>query len=437
MRISVYGLGYVGSVTAACLARNGHTVIGVDPDANKTEPLSRGIPPVLEEGLAEITTTAVEQGRLSVTQDASEGIARSDLSIVCVGTPSRRDGSLETKYLERVAAQIGAAIGEKDSFHIVVIRSTSLPGTTESLITPILEEHSGKRAGRDFGVAFNPEFLREGTAVADFDRPPKTVVGASDERTLETFRSLFAHLDAPFVATTVAAAEMVKYADNAWHAVKISFANEIGNIAQAAGLDGRDVMGIFCQDQKLNLSEKYLKPGQGFGGSCLPKDLRALTHYARMRSLDIPLVNSVLASNRVQVDKAIELVIAQDAHRVGVLGFSFKAGTDDLRESPVVELVERLVGKGYDLRIFDESVEIARLIGANQNFIAERVPHLNDILAPTVDAVLEHAEVIVIGTDGHAFRDVLARATPDHLVIDLIGLEGAEQTEANYFGICW
>jgi GDP-mannose 6-dehydrogenase len=437
VKISVYGLGYVGSVSAACLARDGHTVIGVDPDENKTGLLSRGIPPVLEHGLAEITAEAVAQGRLRVTRDAAEGVAASDLSIVCVGTPSRRDGSLETKYLERVAAEIGAAIADKDTFHIVVVRSTSLPGTTEGLITPILESHSGKQAGRDFGVAFNPEFLREGTAVADFDQPPKTVVGASDDRTLDTFRSLFAHLDAPFVATTVAAAEMVKYADNAWHAVKISFANEIGNIAQAAGLDGREVMDIFCQDQKLNLSARYLKPGQGFGGSCLPKDLRALTHYARMRSLDIPLVNSVLVSNRVQVEKAIDLVAAQASQRVGVLGFSFKAGTDDLRESPVVELVERLLGKGYDLKIFDESVEIARLIGSNQDFIAERVPHLSDILAPTVDAVLEHSDTIVIGTNGEAFRDVLTRATSDHLIIDLIGLEGAEETHANYVGICW
>jgi GDP-mannose 6-dehydrogenase len=436
VRIGVFGLGYVGSVSAACLARD-HDVVGVDPNPVKVGLVNEAKSPVVEKGLDALIDKAVKSGRLKATSSARDAVAQTELSFVCVGTPSRPNGSLDLQYLERVCREIGEALATQKTFHIVVIRSTVLPGTMRQLVIPTLEKESGKKAGDGFGVCSNPEFLREGTAVHDYDHPPKTVIGKVDGVSGDKLASLFAKLDAPLVITDVATAEMVKYVDNVWHALKVDFANEIGNICKAVGLDGHQVMDIFCKDTKLNLSPYYLKPGFAFGGSCLPKDVRALTYCAKTLDLDLPILTSILASNDRQVQRGIEMVMNSPGKRVGVLGFSFKAGTDDLRESPIVTLIEHLIGKGYDLKLYDRNVSLARLTGANKAYIEEHVPHLARLMVDSIEDIFRHAETIVIGNADPQFADALRVANANQVIVDLVRVAKTRASDGAYQGICW
>ena len=438
MRVAVFGLGYVGSVSAANFAADGHHVIGVDVNPEKVAAVNAGRSPIVEPGLEELLTQGVEAGRLRATVSTQEAIAQTDLSLVCVGTPSRRNGSLDLSYLIRVCEQIGDALKNKADYHVVVIRSTVLPGTTHGHVIPTLEARSGKKYGEGFGVAVNPEFLREGTALKDFRQPPLTLVGHNHAYDAAPTRALYENVDAPLYSTNIRVAEMMKYTSNAWHAVKVVFANEIGNLCKRVGIDSHDVMDIFCRDEKLNLSPYYLKPGFAFGGSCLPKDVRALQYRAREVDLEMPLINSVLNSNRLQVQHAIDQIVETGKKRIGILGFSFKAGTDDLRESPMVILGEALLGKGYELCIYDRNVSLARLMGANREYIEQQIPHLSRHLCDSVDDVIANSDVIVIGNGAPEFSQAVERCRPDQTVIDLVRIPiNFAALQARYDGICW
>jgi GDP-mannose 6-dehydrogenase len=440
MRVAIFGLGYVGTVCAACLARFGHEVIGVDVNDEKNAQISAGRSPIVEPGLEELIREAVEAGRLEATRDHTRAIEATELSLICVGTPSRRNGSLDTSHVEEVARDIGRTLKGRKEPHTVVVRSTLLPGTTLSLVRPAVEQESALRCGEDLGLAYNPEFLREGSAVADFHDPPYTLVGGIDETSARAAAELYADLEAPLHLVTIPEAEMAKYAANAFHATKIVFANEIASFSHAAGVDGRRVMDLLVQDTRLNISPAYLRPGFAFGGSCLPKDVRALLHAARQRDVELPLLQSVPESNEVQLRRGIELVQAQPGKRVGVLGLSFKAGTDDLRESPVVQLVETLVGKGYDVRIYDGNVNLARLLGTNRAYIEAVVPHLADLMVDDADQLLTSCDTVVIGNDSPEFVELIA-GVDSQPVVDLVGLSLSEsQREAigeRYLGIAW
>jgi GDP-mannose 6-dehydrogenase len=437
MRISIFGLGYVGAVSAACLAERGHVVTGVDPNADKVDLINSGRAPVVEAELAQLTQRAVAEKRLRATADPVRAVLDSEVTFVCVPTPSQANGNLDFHFIERVCTEIGAALREKRDFHVVVVRSTVLPGTLRELVIPTLESSSGRRVGEDFGVCHNPEFLRESTAVADFRNPPKTVIGASDSRSGDILQGLYEGLPGPVIRCPIEVGEMVKYADNTWHATKVTFANEIGNICKRLGVDSHAVMEIFCKDAKLNLSAYYLKPGFAFGGSCLPKDLRAITYHARSHDVSTPLLNSLMFSNQEQVEQGIAMVLAARRKKVGLLGFSFKAGTDDLRESPLVEVIERLLGKGFDLKLYDRNVNLAKLTGANRDYIMKSIPHIERLMVASAGEVLDHAEVIVIGNSGEEFAGLAERLRPDQLVIDFVRIRQIEERHANYAGICW
>lgn len=437
MKISVFGMGYVGVVSAACLARDGHEVVGVDPQQQKVDIINEGRSPIVEQYVGELISEAVDAGKLRAITDAQEAVRSTDLSLVCVGTPSERNGSLDTSAVARVCEQIGLAIKDKQSRHIVVMRSTILPGTMRGLVIPTLEQSSGLVAGEGFGVANNPEFLRESTAVYDYDHPPKTVIGSVHPQTAQEVAQLYENLDAPMILTSVDVAELVKYADNAWHAVKVAFGNEIGNIAKAVGVDGHEVMKIFCQDTKLNISPAYLRPGYAFGGSCLPKDVRALTYKGRDLDLDLPLLNSLLPSNSHQIDRAFEKIQSFGKRRIGFLGVSFKSGTDDLRESPQIALVERLIGKGYDVKIYDKNVHMARLTGGNRDYILNVIPHISNLLSDDLDAVVEHAEAVVIGNSAPEFKMLGGRLRSDQVVYDLVRVDELQEGQARYDGVNW
>ncbi len=437
MRISIFGLGYVGAVSAGCLAADGHTVIGVDPNATKVKLINDGITPIIEKDIGDIIAKAVAGKRLWATTDVAAAINDSELSIVCVGTPSERNGSLDLRYIRRSCEEIGQALRNKSGWHNVTIRSTILPGTMRNIIIPMLDESSSKKAGVDFGVCNNPEFLREGTAVFDYRNPPKTVIGEIDTRSGDVLAGLYAHLQAPLIRTGVETAEMVKYVDNVWHAVKVAFANEIGNICKPLKIDSHEVMGIFCQDTKLNLSPYYLKPGFAFGGSCLPKDLRALSYKAKALDLELPLLASVLPSNELQIDRAFKLITDQNVKKISVLGFSFKEGTDDLRESPIVELVERLIGKGADLRLYDKNVSLAALTGANRDYILNHIPHISRLMVDNVNAAIDHGELIIIGNKSPEFVEVIDKIPSHKHIIDLVRITIKARPVANYEGICW
>lgn len=436
MKISVFGLGYVGTVSAACLAKDGHFVIGVDPIQTKIDLINSTKTPIIEKEIGSIIEKVVGNGRLKATTDAYKAIAESEISFICVGTPSLINGNLDLKYVRRVCEKIGDAIKTKSDRHIIVIRSTILPGTMRNIVIPTLEEFSGKKAGLDFGVCNNPEFLREGTAVYDFYHPPKTVIGETDKQSGDLLASIYKNMNAPLIRTDLETAEMVKYVDNVWHALKIGFANEIGNICKPLEIDSHKVMDIFCQDTKLNISRSYLKPGFAFGGSCLPKDIRALTYKARNFDLDLPILNAILPSNQLQVERGIQMIMNQGCKKVGVLGFSFKAGTDDLRESPVVEVIERLLGKGYDIRIFDRNVNLAALVGANRDYILNLIPHINKLMVDNLEDVLEHAGTIVIGNNDPGFKNILNRTNENQVVIDFVKINDLA-SNAKYSGICW
>jgi GDP-mannose 6-dehydrogenase len=437
VKISVFGMGYVGTVSAGCLAQEGHEVVGVDPVRTKVDLINSGHSPIVEADIGEIVAATVKSGRLRATADQDEAIRATELSFVCVGTPSQSNGNLDLTHIRHVCELIGAAIKDKSARHTVVIRSTILPGTMRQIVIPTLEEYSGKSAGAGFGVCNNPEFLREGSAVKDFSSPPKTVVGEFDRASGELLTMLYAKLDAPFIRTDLETAEMVKYVDNSWHALKIGFANEIGNLCKSAKIDAHEVMKIFCQDKKLNISTAYLTPGFAFGGSCLPKDLRALSYKAKMFDLDLPIMNAILPSNEAQVATGLRMIVNAGHRRVGILGFSFKAGTDDLRESPMIEVIEHLIGKGYDLRIFDKNVQMASLVGANRDFILNRIPHISRLMVKSIDAVLEHAQTVVIGNKDADFTAVLERLREDQRLVDFVRLTNRRSENGKYDGICW
>ncbi|MFD7162836.1 nucleotide sugar dehydrogenase [Streptomyces violascens] len=438
MRVSIFGLGYVGCVSAACLAGMGHEVIGVDVNQVKVDLVNDGRAPVVEERIGELIAEVVRTGALRATGDVREAIRGSEVSLICVGTPSEPNGSLCTTYLERVTEQIGAAVAERGGRHTVVFRSTMLPGTCLNLLVPILEKYVGGTAGVDFGVAVNPEFLREGTSVRDFLDPPKTVIGELDPASGDVVAALYDDLPGEVFRVPVPTAEAIKYADNAFHGLKIGFANELGAVCQALGVDSHQVMDVFLADRKLNISPAYLRPGFAFGGSCLPKDLRSLVHAARRADVSVPILAHVLPSNSDHLQRAVELVERTGRRRVGLFGLSFKPGTDDLRESPLVELAERLFGKGYDLRIYDPNVNLSRLLGANREYIETRLPHLAQLLAESVDEVLEHAEVCLVGSRDPAVLSALPHGEGP-VLIDLIHLPDAEarRAEPGYVGLAW
>ena len=437
LRISIFGLGYVGTVSAGCLAHAGHTVIGVDPVKTKIDLINNGQSPIIEADIAEIIESSARSGRLCATDDVARAVSQTDLSFVCVGTPSQANGNLDLRYSQRVCEQIGEGLKQESAWHTIVIRSTIMPGTMHKIVIPVLEDFSGRKAGVDFGVCHNPEFLREGSAVKDFHFPPKTVIGELDQASGEMLTELYGHLDAPLLRTDLETAEMVKYVDNNWHALKIGFANEIGNLCKSFGIDAHAVMKIFCQDEKLNISSAYLSPGFAFGGSCLPKDLRALAYQAKLHDLELPIISSILVSNELQIARGLRLITEKGNNKVGVLGFSFKAGTDDLRESPMVEVIERLIGKGYDLRIYDKNVNIASLVGANRDFILNRIPHISRLMVARIDEVLDHAQTVVVGNMDPDFRVVPQRLRGDQVLVDFIRITDRRSENGKYDGICW
>jgi GDP-mannose 6-dehydrogenase len=438
MKVSVFGLGYVGCVSAAAFADDGHEVVGVDVLPEKVAAVNEGRSPIVEPGLDELLQRGVAEGRLRATTCTEDAVRSTDISLLCVGTPSRKNGSLDLTYLERVSEQVGAALKDKPGYHVVVVRSTVLPGTTHGVVIPALERESGRKYGEGFGVSVNPEFLREGTALKDFRKPPLTLVGHNHAADASGTIALYQSIDAPLVSTSIRVAEMMKYTSNTWHAVKVVFANEIGNLCKKLNVDSHEVMDIFCRDEKLNLSAYYLKPGFAFGGSCLPKDVRALQYRAKEVDVELPLISQILPSNKAQIQQALDQVLETGKKKVGLLGFSFKAGTDDLRESPIVILAEALLGKGLSLCIYDKNVSLARLVGANKEYIEKQIPHLSSLLCNSIDEVIESSEVIVVGNQAPEFADAVKQCRPDQIVIDLVRLPVyGSAIKADYRGICW
>lgn len=439
MQISIFGMGYVGVVSAACLARDGHQIVGIDPNLTKVELINAGQSPIIEEQVPEMVEAAVDGGRLTATTDVHKAVMDSELSLVCVGTPSRDNGSLDLQHVRNVCQQIGEVLCEKNEFHTVIMRSTMLPGSMHGAVKRELESASGKSAGHDFGLCNNPEFLREGTAVYDYYNPPKTVVGELESAPPlagDQIVSLYKELDAPLIRTSVEVAEMVKYVDNTWHALKVGFGNEIGRICKAMSIDSHEVMDIFVQDRKLNISPTYLKPGFAFGGSCLPKDLRALAYMARSADVDVPILDAVLPSNQKQVAIACDMISQTGSKQVGLLGLSFKEGTDDLRESPLVDLVEWLIGKGYRVKIFDRNVNLSKLVGANREYILKQIPHISELFVESPEEAVDHAGVIVVGNRSEEFGNVLSDPG-DKLIIDLVRIFEDRRSDSRYHGLSW
>jgi GDP-mannose 6-dehydrogenase len=436
MKISVFGIGYVGAVTAACAARDGHSVVAVDTNPIKVEAINAGRTPIMEPGLDELIAAEVAKGRLRASDDVAAAVANTDLSLLCVGTPSRENGAIDLSYVTAVAEQIGDALRKKPGFHSVVLRSTVLPGTTEEVVIPAIEWASSKKAGVDFGVGYYPEFLRESSAIADYDDPGTVVFGKIDDKTVEALQQLQFPHSKPFVVG-IRIAEAVKYFNNAWHAVKISFANEAGLICKRLGVDSYSMMGILCSDSRLNISRSYLKPGFAFGGSCLPKDLRALRYRARQLDLTTPVLDGVAAANDAQIESAYRLIVQTGRRRVGLVGLSFKQDTDDLRESPMVILAERLLGRGYDVAVFDPNVRLSRLTGANLAYIKEHLPHIAQMLRENLDDVITASETLVIHHAALAAHLDPAILQQKHIVDLVRGYGNRWRSEGNYQGICW
>ncbi len=440
MNISVVGLGYVGCVSAACFAEMGHKVMGVDVNASKVRLFKQGISPIVEDRISDIIAEQVVAGRLVATTDINDAVNKSDVLFIAVGTPSNPDGSLDFSYVEQVCSEIGLALKHKNDYTSIVLRSTVLPGIADTIAMPRLEEFSGKKIGVDFGFALNPEFLREGSAVSDFYNPPKTVIGQVDEQTGERLEELYGSIDAPIFRIGLGEASMIKYSDNAFHALKVAFANEIGRLCKKFNIDSRVVMDVFCQDTKLNLSPVYLKPGFAFGGSCLPKDLRAITRHARHADVKVPLMQSALDSNIEHIRFATDVVRKDVSKRIGILGISFKEGTDDVRESPVMTLAEQLLDEGYSLSIYDENVNSARQRGANTEVMKKQAPYLEKLMANSIEDVLDQSDVVLIGNKNKRHQVVLGDLKNGHRIIDLSGLDNANNdniAEVNYEGLCW
>jgi len=444
LKISIFGLGYVGCVSAACLAKEGHTVIGVDVNPVKVEMINQGISPIIEKNLDTLLAEVVRSNRASggslmATTDEQKAVMDTDLSLICVGTPSRDNGDLDITHVLKCTEGIGGGLKRKNAYHVVVARSTMLPGTCEQEIVRTIEYRSGKRVGRDFGMVMNPEFLRESTSIQDFYNPPVTVIGEYDARSGDAAAAMYHFLSAPVVRTSIRTAEMVKYANNAFHGLKVAFANEIGLICKKMGIDSHAVMDIFCMDDKLNLSAYYLKPGFAFGGSCLPKDLRAITYRARQVDLDVPVLQAIMASNRLHIERFADKVIKTGKRKIGILGLSFKAGTDDLRESPLVILTEMFIGKGLDLKIYDKNIALARLMGANKEYIEKGIPHISSLMSEDLAEVISHGEVIIVGNGSKEFACALAEMKDDgKVVFDLVrAVDVSAGAPSGYDGIAW
>lgn len=438
MKISIFGLGYVGAVSLACLSRDGHDVIGVDIDATKLDLIMAGKTPVVEEGMVDLMASVAASGRATVTTNPRQAVLSSEISLVCVGTPSAPNGSQDQGAILRLAEEMGHAIREKSTPHVVVFRSTLVPGTVEEVLRPIIERISGKKDGEDFYLCFQPEFLREGSSIRDYDKPPFTVVGANHAYPIERLRELFGNLPCKFVETSVRSAEMMKYCCNNFHALKITFANETARLCEALGVDPFEVMSLVCQDTQLNISPAYLKPGFAFGGSCLPKDLRATTYLAKINDVEIPMLAGIMQSNRNHLDLALQKLLATGKRKIGFIGLSFKTGTDDLRESPLVTLAEQLIGKGVQLSIYDPEVHLASLLGANRSFIEKHLPHIGQMMRAKIEDVIAESEVLVIGLSGQAVADTLANLSrPDQILLDLVNLSNRESIKAKLEGLCW
>ena len=438
MNISIFGLGYVGAVSLACLARDGHQVMGVDVDQAKLDLIAAGNTPVIEEGMVELMREVVASGRVTVSTDAAQAVLATEVSLVCVGTPSAPNGSQDQGAILRLAETIGEALARKTSPHVVVFRSTLVPGTVEDVLRPIIERRSGKRDGVDFHLCFQPEFLREGSSIKDYDKPPFTIVGANHEGATEPLKVLFGHLPSKFIRTSVRAAEMMKYCCNNFHALKITFANETARLCGALGVDPFEVMNLVCQDTQLNISPAYLKPGFAFGGSCLPKDLRATSYLAKSRDVELPMLSSILASNDQHLATALRLVLETGRRKIGFIGLSFKTGTDDLRESPLVSLAEQLIGKGCLLQVYDPEVHLSRLLGANKSFIERHLPHIGELLRPDVADVVASSELLILGNGSADVIDaVAATCRPDQVIIDLVKLARPGAMRAQVRGLCW
>lgn len=436
MKISVFGLGYVGVVSCACFSREGHQVIGVDVSQTKVDLINNGKATIIEKGLEEVISKSVSEGLLKGTTDYEQAVQQTSISFICVGTPSLPNGSINLAFIYEVMNQIGRGIAEKEEFHTVVIRSTVKPGTLKTCLG-IIEDVSGKKHGKQFGIVSNPEFLREGSAMEDFVHPPYTILGSDSEKSISVLRELYKNIEAPIHAIRPEEAELVKYANNNFHALKITFANEIGNICKEHEVDGHVVMDLVSKDTKLNLSPYYLKPGFAFGGSCLPKDVRGLTQIAKAKDLSTPLLSSLLESNVNQINRALNLIYSLSSRKIGVLGFAFKAGTDDLRESPVVELIETLIGKGYDLKVYDSNVQLSSLMGKNKEYISNHIPHIYRLLEQNISDIINHAEILIIGNKAEEFKALLEDIPESKIIIDLVRIDKTKSSKDNYIGICW
>lgn len=438
MKISIFGLGYLGSVSLACLVRDGHTVTGVDIDATKLRLIASGQSPVIEDGMDTLMAASAASGRLLVTQDARQAVLDTGLSFITVGTPSLPNGSQDQAAVLAITQSLGQALRDKADYHIFVFRSTLVPGTVEDVLKPLLEEHSGKRCGQDFDVCFQPEFLREGTSIRDYDNPPFTIIGSSSARAEAVLREIFGHLPGGFQSPSIRTAEMVKYCCNNFHALKITFANEVARWCNAMGGDPFEVMDLVCQDRQLNISPAYLKPGFAFGGSCLPKDLRATLHMARSRNVKLPLLESLLPSNRIHIHAALDKVLTEGRRKVAMVGLSFKSGTDDLRESPLVALAEQLIGKGFQLSIYAPRVHLSRLIGANKSYIERTIPHIGELLNNDLAVAVSGAETVIVGlSDRDVQAALIPLLTPQHYVLDLVHMSGSDRLPCRWQGVCW
>lgn len=436
MKVSVFGLGYVGAVSCACFAKSGHEVIGVDVSSSKIDLINSGKSPIVERDLDEYINEAVKKGTLQATSDITKAIKNTDLSLICVGTPSQITGAIDLSYIYRVCQEIGKEIAQKTTFHTVVIRSTIIPGTIKEC-NKLIEEISGKKEGIDFSVVSNPEFLREGSAIQDFWNPPYTIVGSNSETATVAMKELYSAIETPFYTLKPEESEMIKYANNNFHAVKVTFANEIGNICKELGVDGHVVMDIVSKDTKLNLSPYYMKPGFAFGGSCLPKDVRGLTYRSKQLDLNTPLLNSLNTSNDEQIQRGLNMVLNTGKKKIGFLGFSFKADTDDLRESPIVILIETLIGKGFDLSLYDKNVLLSKLTGKNKDYITGHIPHIAALLKDNVEEVIKSSEVVVFGNNSGEFKDLINAIPDDKIIVDLVRIDKGKTSGGNYEGICW
>lgn len=436
MNLSIFGLGYVGAVSAACFSKLGHKVIGVDLDSNKINLINDGKSPIIEQDLDEYMKDGVKNKLIEATKDAEYAVEKSDVSIICVGTPSQINGSIDLSYIYNVVEEIGSLLKRKNTFHSVVIRSTVIPGTIENCVS-IIENVSGKKHCKDFGVASNPEFLREGTAIKDFWNPPYTIIGTDSEKSIKVLEELYEDIEGKIYCLKPKESEMIKYANNNFHAVKISFANEIGNICKELSIDGSVVMDIVAKDTKLNLSTYYLKPGFAYGGSCLPKDVRGLNYFARKQDLKTPLLNSLANSNEYQIKRGLEMIYKTNTKKIGFLGFAFKEGTDDLRESPVVTLIETLLGQGYDVRLYDKNVLLSKITGKNKSYLINHIPHIVNILKEKPEDVINESETIVIGNKSDDWNFLLDKEYKNKQIVDLVRIEDKKVSEENYGGICW